>query len=204
MAISRGYFWREQTCQHFYKGTWDLMGLSCRLLLVMCTDVWRFTATMLWWFLLCAVLHLAKTVFFFSMHHWKRWEGKLTMLFISLLYIIQCGFLFLSCYIHVIFFFFSVPMVLHLLISHCSNQIVCTCLKSSVLCCNVPSDAVNYSSSQVAGASLLKVPLSCDECAEWWRRLCLKDQRIYPIVNVKSCIYYFLWKSVKKMNSLSY
>lgn len=23
----------------FYKGTWDLMGLSCRLLLVMCTDV---------------------------------------------------------------------------------------------------------------------------------------------------------------------
>lgn len=65
MAISRGYFWREQSCQHFYKGTWGLLGIIRRLLLAMCTDMWRFTATTLWWFLLCAFLHFTSTLFRF-------------------------------------------------------------------------------------------------------------------------------------------
>lgn len=138
--------------------------------------------------------HLLSFSSVFLMDHWIRWEGKFTILFISC-YTLYLDDFFLSelLYIHV-FVCFSAPILLSLN-SQCSGRTVCVCLKSSVLCWNVPSGAVNYSSSRVVGADLLKVM--------WWMRwvvttIVLEGTKNLPNHECRKLHLFFLMKECKE------
>lgn len=147
-------------------------------------------------FTLC-IFALEKHLLLFSsvflMDHWIRWEGKFTILFISC-YTLYLDDFFLSelLYIHVFVCLFFLPQFY----SHSVAAELSVYVWKVLFCAGM---------SRVVLLTILAAELwvrtfwrLCVECAEWWQRLCLKEQRICPTMNVASCIYFFLMKECKE------